>query len=284
MDGVGGGGDVVWVDEEGGLQLLGGAGELGEDEDAGVVGGLGGDELLGDEVHAVVERRDEADAGEAVEAAKGAAGVAAGEVADRHPVEIGVVGVDAAGEAVELLAEDLVGVDGLARGRGDLQEADAAAQVLVVVEHAAEGLHALGQALGIVHAVDADDERAVLGEPAEAGGGGAALLALGLGGDVVGVDADGEGLGAQGLVEDLDPAVVEDGSSSDLREIAAEVRGVAVGLEADEVEGGEAAGEALVLGKRGENLRAPGRGCAGRSPCRPCQPEARSSWPMSRKW
>ena len=34
----------------------------------GILGGLGGDELLGDEVHAVVERRDEADAGEAVEA------------------------------------------------------------------------------------------------------------------------------------------------------------------------------------------------------------------------
>ena len=73
VDGVGGGGDVVRVDEERRLQLLGGAGELGEDEDAGVVGGLGGDELLGDEVHAVVERRDEADAGEAVEAAEGAA-------------------------------------------------------------------------------------------------------------------------------------------------------------------------------------------------------------------
>ena len=57
------------------------------------------------------------------------------------------------------------------------------------------------------------------------------------------------------LVEDLDPAVVEDGSSCDLREIAAEVRGVALGLEADEVEGGEAAGEALVLGQGGEDLR-----------------------------
>ena len=73
MDGVGGGGDVVRVDEERRLQLLGGAGELGEHERAGIVGVLGGDELLGDEVHAVVERRDEADAGEPVEAAEGAA-------------------------------------------------------------------------------------------------------------------------------------------------------------------------------------------------------------------
>ncbi len=147
MDGVGGGGDVVRVDEEGRLQLLGGAGELREHEHARVVGGLGGDELLGDEVHPVLERRDEADPGLAVEAAERAAVIAAGEVADGHPVEVGIVGVDASGEAVEFLAQDLVGVHRLARGGGYLQEADAAAQLLVVVEHAAEGLHALRQAL-----------------------------------------------------------------------------------------------------------------------------------------
>ena len=39
-----------------------------------------------------------------------------------------------------------------------------------------------------------------------------------------------------------------------LDEIAPEVRSVAVGLEADEVEGAEAAGEALVLRQRGEDL------------------------------
>jgi hypothetical protein len=42
-----------------------------------------------------------------------------------------------------------------------------------------------------------------------------------------------------------------------LDEVAAEVRGVARGLEADEVERAETAGEALVLGQRGEDL---GRG------------------------
>ena len=47
-------------------QLLGGAGELGEHERARVVGILRGDELLGDEVHAVVERRDQPDAREPV--------------------------------------------------------------------------------------------------------------------------------------------------------------------------------------------------------------------------
>ena len=39
-----------------------------------------------------------------------------------------------------------------------------------------------------------------------------------------------------------------------LDEVAAEVRGVALGLEADEVEGAEAAGEPLVLRQRGEDL------------------------------
>ena len=45
-----------------------------------------------------------------------------------------------------------------------------------------------------------------------------------------------------------------DGSAAVFNEISAEVRGVALGLEADEVEGAEPAGEPLVLRQRGEDL------------------------------
>ena len=74
-------------------------------------------------------------------------------------------------------------------------------------------------------------------------------------GDVVGIDADGEGVGGDGAVEDAERAVLVRNGAALFDEIATEVRGVAVGLEADEVEGAEAAGQALVLGEGGEDLR-----------------------------
>ena len=83
----------------------------------------------------------------------------------------------------------------------------------------------------------------------------ARLVRFGGAGDVVGVDADREGLGAQRPVaRRWMRAVVEQRGAEVLDEVAAEVRGVALGLEADEVEGAEAAGEPLVLRQRGEDL------------------------------
>ena len=69
-----------------------------------------------------------------------------------------------------------------------------------------------------------------------------------------------------------------------LDEIAAEVRGVALGLEADEVEGAEAAGEPLVLRAATVKTSGAGKGMCRKKPMRPSQPEARISWPISRKW
>ena len=85
-------------------------------------------------------------------------------------------------------------------------------------------------------------------------------------------------------VEDLDPAVVEQRSAAAFNQIAAEVRGVALGLEADEVEGAEAAREALVLGQRGEDLGGREGDVQEEADAARRQPEARSSWPIRRKW
>ena len=86
-------------------------------------------------------------------------------------------------------------------------------------------------------------------------GGGASLGAAGQRLDLVGIDADREGVGGERAVEDPDRGRRSRSvAAGDFSEIAAEVRGIPVGLEADEIEGAEAAGEALVLGERGEDL------------------------------
>ena len=75
----------------------------------------------------------------------------------------------------------------------------------------------------------------------------AALLLAGQPVDVGGVDADREGLGADDPVVDLDPPVLALRSSGEVNKIAAEVRGVSLGLEPDEIEGAEPAGQPRVL-------------------------------------
>jgi hypothetical protein len=67
LDALGQALDVERVARHGLAQLVGGAGELGQDErPAAAAGLLDGDVLLGDEVHPVDERRDEQRGGECV--------------------------------------------------------------------------------------------------------------------------------------------------------------------------------------------------------------------------
>jgi hypothetical protein len=120
--------DVVGVDVQGLGHLVGGAGELAEHEHA-VAVGAGRGELLGDEVHAVAQRRHEHDVGGAVQADQLGLREAAVQVVDRRAVEGRPAAVDRADGLLDAGAELLVGVDLLARGHGDLQDAQLAAQV-----------------------------------------------------------------------------------------------------------------------------------------------------------
>src|SRR3546814_5868652 len=74
---------AVGIDEQGVLQLKRGAREARQDEDARIVGILGGDIFLGDEVHAVAQRRDQRDLGGEVETRQLRPAVALVDVADR---------------------------------------------------------------------------------------------------------------------------------------------------------------------------------------------------------
>ena len=58
---------AVRIDDQGLAHLVGRAGELRQHQHAGIVGILGGDELLGDQVHPVAHGRDQAHLGGAVD-------------------------------------------------------------------------------------------------------------------------------------------------------------------------------------------------------------------------
>ena len=132
---------------------------------------------------------------DAIEARQGRARRRPRRVAQRRPVELREAAVDAAGQPVELGAQLAVLVDLLARARADLQEVDLAAMLGMALEQATIGLEAVGQALGIVHAVDADGERAA-GQAA-----GHALHQLVVGG-ALGLLREGLGVDADRIGED----------------------------------------------------------------------------------
>ena len=94
--------------------------------------------FLGDEVHAIAERRDDTNTGGAVEAGQAAPGKGAVEVADGHPVEFGEAAVDMPLQAFQVAPDVHVGRHLDARGRSDLHEADAAAIPGIDLEKALE--------------------------------------------------------------------------------------------------------------------------------------------------
>src|SRR5436309_1836239 len=87
---------IVRVDQQRFLAFVCGAGEARKNEDAGILWILRGDIFLGDEVHAVAQRRHQPDACAAIEAGERRTAVGAVDIADRRPVRLAVGAVDAA--------------------------------------------------------------------------------------------------------------------------------------------------------------------------------------------
>ena len=122
-----------------------------------------GDELLGDEIHAVVQRRHHARVGGAVERADLFGRVVLAAEDDRRPVR--------ACRSARLMAVHLrqhLGAERLVAARGGRASARRSAGTPPVSRHSGwrveqplEGLQALGNALGVVEPVDAHDEPGV---------------------------------------------------------------------------------------------------------------------------
>ena len=172
------------------------------------------------------------------------------DVVDRHPIELAEPAVDRAGQRLELVADVGVGIDALAGRRRDLGQHDLALVLRVFLQEAPEGLELLRQALGVVETIDADDA-------ADRGAGlNQAGIALGLG-KIRHVDADGEARHRQEPVEQPNAAVGDDAAVHAVGYVVDEVGDIGLGLQPDEVVGGEGARQLLVL--RNGHERLPGR-------------------------
>src|SRR5262249_20161142 len=115
-------------------------------------------ELLRDEVHAVAERRDETDVGRSVERRELALLVRPEEIPDGDPVGVAEAAVHVADELLDLAAHAHVLAHARPRRRRDLDERDLAPPRRVELEEARERAEALEDSLGVVEAVDAEDD------------------------------------------------------------------------------------------------------------------------------
>src|SRR3954451_21710291 len=82
------------------------------------------------------------------------------DVAQRRPRGLAVGAVDAANRLADLAAQIGVFGNADAAARRDLQIGDFAAPVREIGEESLEGIHALGDALGVIEPVDTDDDGA----------------------------------------------------------------------------------------------------------------------------
>ena len=238
------------VDEDGAGELLGGTGELREDERA-VVVEAARDVLLGHEVHAVAQGGDEHDVGGDEERRHLIARIGVVEVVDGDRADVGLFAVDPADGEFDVVADELVLLEALPRRGGDLDEDDVLDVEPAFGEELPVRLEAVPDALRVVHPVDAEhDDLRVADLLADLGGAlddrriPRELLEVG------GVDRDGERLGADEMRGQF--VTGGDGDRRPLRleaeataHRAPEVRRIRGPLEADEV-GAEEAAEDLV--------------------------------------
>ena len=82
------------ISYEGGIQFTRCAGEARQHQDPGVLRILGRPVFLGDQVYAVVQRCNQADAGGTLKTRQVLAGVALVKIVDGHPVELGETAID----------------------------------------------------------------------------------------------------------------------------------------------------------------------------------------------
>ena len=231
MQGVRGAVHVVGIDQDGLGQLLGGAGELAQHQDAAQVG-AGGDEFLGDQVHPVAERRHEHHVGGDVERRQVNLVEAPVDVAHRRPVRRPEGSVDAADGRLHLGAELAVAPHRLARRHHHLDEPHLAVQLGMAHQQPLEREQPARDALGVVEPVHAGHHlHAVAAERPRLG---AHLRPRGERAVPLGVDPD------RVRLDDHVPAALPDHAAARLRgeqgtHRRLEMVGVGLGVEADDV-------------------------------------------------
>src|ERR1051326_6765346 len=154
-DGVGERLGVIGIDKQGVGKFASSAGEGTEDEDAVFIVPRR-DILLGDQVHAVVQRGDQADVGGTIEAIDLGMGMMAMPKPDRPPFAGLQTSIDARSLGFDALQEIVVLRDIRAARSADLNETEFLPVLRILVEESLDSAEALEDSLGVVDAIDTD--------------------------------------------------------------------------------------------------------------------------------
>ena len=152
--------DAERIDQQGSRQLPGRPGKAAQDQRA-VFIGTAGDEFLGHQVHAVVQRADDAEISQAVQCHHLDRRMLPLDVDDRPPGIGTPTPIDFFDQLVDLGVEQLVLANVGPAGHADLHEHEPFAIFRVFLEETVQRANSLGNAFRVIDPVDADADQFV---------------------------------------------------------------------------------------------------------------------------
>ncbi len=247
--------DFVRVDDQGAVELRRGAGKAGKHEDAGIFGILSGDILLGDKVHAVAQRCHQADMRRSEKPRQRGARIGAVDIADRRPRRLAVPPVDLTDDRTHRAIDGGIFRHLGSAFRGDLKEGHLAQPLRLGVEKVAEGLDAIGDALRVIETIDPENETAVpetVAHPCHqprvhCNPGGPRIIRS--------IDGDRKSANMHIAAAELEGFAGRSGDAVPCLEIAAQIVGVGLGLQPDEIVVGKRADRFCVLRQDHQDVR-----------------------------
>ena len=245
---------VIGIDHQHVVHLFVGAGEPREHQRAAVVD-PGGGVLLGDQVHAVAQRRDQSHVGRAVHRDQIFLGLVLVAVVDGNATLAAETPVDTPDHLLDLLAQLLIDVHLGPRGGRDLDEGEASLQLLVAVEHDLHRVQALEDALRVVQPIDAEHQDIRTVGIADRGDLPGDRLMRRQFGEVLEVDADRKATYAHRPAVHADLVRTGEAVRGYLGDDVHEVAGVGVEVEPDQIRAEHAVGQLLGVWFDQEDLR-----------------------------
>ncbi len=224
---------IVRIDDERLAQLLGRAGRLAEHQHASSIR-AGCQVLLGHQIHAVPQRRDQGHVGQQIKGDQAFKGQLAVEIPDRRPARLTEATVNPTDQLVHLALKLLVFGHGLTRGHADRDQANFALPLRAFFQEAGEGLQPLQDALGEIQAVDRQHDFAIAALLVQLG---QAFLNFGQfvgAGKTVDVHAQWEGIDFDRPLADDHPAEIMF-EAQDPQQRAVEMAGVAEAVEPNQI-------------------------------------------------
>src|SRR5271157_978360 len=158
VDGIGELLDVIGIDEQSVGEFVRGSGKRTEDQGTLFIL-TGSNEFLGNEIHSVVKRRDQANRGSPVEAGDLLMGVVPHEKNNGLPVANLKPVVDSFRFCIDLLHELLIARNVRATGSTNLHQGEAALVSRMKLKEAFDPAEPFDDPLGVVQAIDTDSEK-----------------------------------------------------------------------------------------------------------------------------